>query len=240
MGDIAALAAATLSSDMERLRIISQNLSNASTPAYRAELPTPTNPERFAAALRGGPLPQETAPVRTGKAGMLRETQRRLDLAIEGPGYFRVQTPAGVRYTRRGDFTMDAGGRVLSQAGFPLLGESGELVLPGGDFEIDPQGVVRIGSTPVARILLGMPQDQDQELSYLGDSLFAAQDDLPTAGPEAGRAALRQGALESANVNPLQEMVSLMETVRHVGFGAQALRAYDQMLDASINQTGDF
>lgn len=238
MGDIAALAGATLSSDMERMRIISQNLSNASTPGYRAELAMPAGPERFAAALRGTEPPATPTPVRAERAGMLRETQRRLDLAIEGPGYFRLQTPAGVRYTRRGDFTMDASGRVLSQGGFPLLGENGELVLPGAEFEIDARGSVRIGSTSVARILLAMPQDE--ELSYLGDSLFAASEDLPMAAPEAGRAALRQGALENANVNPLQEMVSLMETVRHVGFSAQALRAYDQMLDASINQTGDF
>lgn len=233
MTDIAALATATLSGDMERLRVISQNLANASTPGYRAQVPAAGG--TFEDALNGADASQ----LRSAREGALRDSGRALDLAISGEGYFAVQTPAGTRYTRRGDFTMDASGRVLTHQGYPLLSEGGPLSVSSPDFSIDPRGVVRVADEIVGQLLLAMP-DGGAALRYADDGLYAAADELSLAPPSSGKASIRQGALEMANVNPLDQMVAMMETVRHFSTSAHALKAYDQMLDAAINQSADF
>ncbi|MDM4772904.1 flagellar hook-basal body protein [Solimonas sp. SE-A11] len=237
MTDIAALVTATLANDQERLRIIAQNLANASTPAYRAEIPVGTG--AFASLIDGSQPGSAVEAHRSQRQGAIQQTGRKLDLAIEGEGWFRVQAPEGVRYTRRGDFEMDPSGRVQTAQGLPLLAGSAPLSLPNMDFEIDAQGAVRVGSGVLDRILLAQA-DEDTQLVYVGEGLYAAAGELPIAAPEAGTASIRQGAIERGNVDPLQEMVAMMQTVRHFGSSAQALRAYDQMLDAAINRSGDF
>ena len=238
MTDIAALATATLSNDMERLRIIAQNLANASTPAYRAEIPVSGRPSSFSEVL-DGMQPSGVTSYRSERQGPILQTGRKLDLAIEGEGWFRLQTPQGVRYTRRGDFSMDASGRVINPQGFPLLAGGAPLNLPSMDFEIDAQGAIKVGTGVLDRILLGQAEE-GAHLEPVGDSLYAAAEELQMVAPEAGTAAIRQGAIERGNVDPLQEMVAMMQTVRHFGSSAEVLRAYDQMLDAAINKSGDF
>lgn len=239
MTDIAALATATLSADMERLRIISQNLANASTPAYRAEVAVGGGPGSFANLLDGQASFSPVEAHRSQRQGAIQQTGRKLDLAIEGEGWFRLQTPQGVRYTRRGDFAMDASGRLQNAQGHLLLASAAPLSLPNADFEIDAQGAVKLGNGAIDRLLLGQLQE-GEALEYVGDGLYAAARDLPAIAPGPGTASIRQGAIERGNVDPLQEMVAMMQTVRHFGSSAQALRAYDQMLDAAINQSGSF
>ena len=134
---------------------------------------------------------------------------------------------------------MDASGRVINPQGFPLLAGGAPLNLPSMDFEIDAQGAIKVGTGVLDRILLGQAEE-GAHLEPVGDSLYAAAEELQMVAPEAGTAAIRQGAIERGNVDPLQEMVAMMQTVRHFGSSAEVLRAYDQMLDAAINKSGDF
>ena len=78
-------------------------------------------------------------------------TGRDLDLAIEGSGFFTIQTPAGVRYTRSGHFTRQADGAVTTVEGDALLTDSGPLNLPPGQLTIGADGTFRVGQTTVGR-----------------------------------------------------------------------------------------
>ena len=103
--------------------------------------------------------------------GDLRTTGNPLDVALEGRGFFAVQTANGVAYTRQGTFSLNPEGVVVTAHGLPVLGDKGPLRLPQGKIEIDATGQVRAGGTVVDRLrVVDLPQPY--ALEKQGDSLF--------------------------------------------------------------------
>jgi len=173
----------------------------------------------------------------SASGGELKQTQQALDLAIDGNGFFEVQLPDGsTAYTRAGALALGADG-LLTAAGSPL---SSRIAVPGDASNL------RVASD--GRVLANLPDRTDVELGHIdlasfanpgglesiGNNLYrptAASGDVSLGKPgESGVGTLRQGYLESSNVQLVDELVSLMLAQRGFEMNSKVVQAADQML----------
>ncbi len=243
MADALAIAARSMADDIARLAAISHNLANAATPGFKAEIAV-SRPfvEFIQAAMTGGSaslattLP-ELQSWTNHRAGPLQYTGNALDIAIEGDGFFELEDASGPVYTRQGSFQLDAGGRIVDAAGRVLLGSGGEMRI--GDSaapRIDASGRVFDGETPLGSLRI-VRFEQPQALDRLGAGVYAgnAQAAQPVADPR-----VRQGYVEASNVVASNEMVRLIETMRHFESNQKVIQGYDEMLERAIRTLGEF
>ncbi|MBW1776895.1 MAG: flagellar basal-body rod protein FlgF [Deltaproteobacteria bacterium] len=159
--------------------------------------------------------------------GVLQRTGRRLDLAIEGDGFFKVAGPEGFFYTRRGNFTLDEqGALVTADAGMQVVGENGPVNLPHTDVHIDGRGRVTANGMPVGKIGIYGISDV-RSLIQRPDGLFAL--DGNAKEKNAGNGRILQGALEGSNVSPLQLAVELIEIQRAYAAYLQTMKVYSHL-----------
>lgn len=166
--------------------------------------------------------------------GNLLQTDRNLDLAVAGEGFFAVDTPQGVRYTRNGSFSMDTERFLVNDKGYRVLGENGPLQLGEGDVRIDVAGTVFVGEQPQGRLRLINFTDNSQ-LRKAGDALFAAGENVEET-PFNGQ--IRPGFLESSNVEVLQEMIRMLATMRAYETNQRVIQAQDDILGKAVNEIG--
>ncbi len=239
MSEVLAIAARSMVDDMARLATISHNLANATTPGFKKEIPVS---RAFVDLLQVYGTSAQQAYVTTlpaanavvdQRAGSLRYTGAALDVALDGNGYFELQSAQGPLYTRQGNFQIDAGGRMAAADGTPL---AGNITLTTTQPRIDQQGRVFDDDKLVGQLrVVGF--EQPGSLRKLGNGLFAA--------PESGagqplEVRVRQGHLENSNVVTVTEMVSVIETMRHFEANQKLIQAYDGMLDRAIRTLGEF
>ncbi len=178
--------------------------------------------------------------------GSLLQTGSNLDIAIVGDGFFQVQDGAEILYTRAGNFTLNADGEIVTTSA-----DRGRLLEPAitipqdaTQIVISSQGVVSV-MQPGATTLTEVGQIQlsrfinSQGLIQRGENLYAASDAsgaAQTGNPDSdGRGSLRQGFLESSNVQPVRELVDLIQTQRNFELSSQSVQAADQMLQLLNN-----
>jgi len=205
-----------------QMDVIATNIANVSTPGFKAER------IMFAELVAGrAPYPSSsTIGTRPGlsfvsEVGMLRDTAdggmtqtgNTLDLAINGSGYFAVETPSGTRYTRQGAFRLDQEGRIVTADGYPLLDAQNRpiSIRPGETrIEISTKGAVTTESGEIARIQIAQFENE-QAMRKIGAGLYETdQDPIPSEVP----AEIRQGMLEGSNVKAVTEVTSMMEILR--------------------------
>lgn len=236
MSEVANVVAAIMRADSDALRVAANNVSNAQGVAYRRQVQVRHLDFEGVAAAHGTVLQPElprTEVVVDTRPGTLRSTGEPLDVAIQGDGYFVVDTSAGELLTRRGDFHVDQSGVLNAYTGDPVLGTEGVIRVPSGAARIAADGTVRVGATVAGHLRVVQP---DSNLTARDDGLFAAAGGA--ALPASTTAQLHQGFLETSNVQPVQEMMHMMETVRHFEAGQRYMRAYDEMLDKAISDLG--
>lgn len=202
--------------------LISNHLANATTTGFKKDILS------FDRALN---------PILTTdySQGSLIETGNPLDLAIEGDGFFKVSTPSGTRYTRDGNFTVDAIGRMVTQEGFPVMGKNGPVTLTGDDISFGAQGEVIMDSMAFGSLDMVTLTDL-QALKKEGGNLFSLD---PAKGREipAATARIHQGSLESANISTITEMTHLIDAQRMYESASKVMRASDET-DARVTQMG--
>jgi flagellar basal body rod protein FlgG len=237
MSEVIAALGDAMRNDAETLRVIGQNVANMETVAYRREIAlnraTFSQAADDARAAIAAPLPLET--VLDQRPGTLRASSEPLHLAIEGAGFFVVDASTrdgGEALTRRGDFRLDAEGRLVNHEGLPVLGSSGVIHLQGTPHIADDGGV-HVAGERVAQLRLAQVSPESQLVS-LGADLYRATQ-LPE---EQGQVRVRQGFLETSNVDSVNEMVRLMETMRHFESVQRFVRGYDDMLGKAISELG--
>jgi flagellar basal-body rod protein FlgG len=175
--------------------------------------------------------------------GNLIKTDRQLDIAIEGDGFFKIVLPDGTEaYTRDGNFKLDKDGRIVTGMGYPL---SPQITIPPNavQISISPDGkVVAImddnTTTELGRITL-VKFINPAGLKRIGNNLYVKTDasgDPIEANPGTqGLGILRQGFLEASNVDIVEEMINLITAQRAYEFNAKAIRAGDEMLGTVAN-----
>jgi flagellar basal-body rod protein FlgF len=242
-------AASAMLAGLTRQNLLSHNLSNVDTPGFRQILTAlddflmtdvSTTPgmglDNRLRALGDLGLGTETAP-ETGDftQGALKQTGQPLDLAIQGAGFFRVQTPNGERYTRDGRFIRDANGQLVTVDGYAVLSNAGApITLPGGEVSVAPDGTISVNGQTMARLGLAAFADPATELTRDLPNTFAPAG-APT-GTDAGT--VQQGFLEMANVNPAQLMTQMVAVGRAYEAAQQLVRVQDDLLGRAIATLG--
>jgi flagellar basal-body rod protein FlgF len=145
--------------------------------------------------------------------GTIRVTGRSLDVAIEGDAFLQVQTPRGVRFTRAGNMTVSENGQLMTKNGHLVVGEKGPITVPrDSEISIAERGGVSAGGQEIDSLKLVRFNNPAAALLSDGDSFFAASGaEVPQ--PATGSRVIQE-SLEGSNVNPLTEMVSMINNNR--------------------------
>lgn len=199
---------------IDQLDRVASDLANVNTAGYKSERVSMLAAERpdFGTAL------QTAVDVVAGegrldmRGGSLAPTGRDLDLAIEGRGFFLVETPNGSRLTRNGQFERRTDGTLVTNDGHPVLGTNGPMKVGTGAITVDANGTVRAGAVPAGRLRLvdvpdyeGLRREENGRFRYVGSGTPA----------DAPNAAVRSGTLEQSNVSLVDRMVQLTEVGRN-------------------------
>ena len=184
-------------------------------------------------------------------AGNMKVTDNPLDLALSGPGFFEVATPAGVRYTRAGSFKVGADGRLATSEGHPVLAagsqeQSDDLAaryinLSGrtGQVHINDQGELYMNDEKVAQISVVEFGDQ-KPLRKVGGLLFENKEPQRSPAQVADKTVVKQGMVETSNVNPVAEMSNLIRANRMFELDLKSLKTVNEMLSKEVNEIGKF
>jgi flagellar basal-body rod protein FlgF/flagellar basal-body rod protein FlgG len=154
--------------------------------------------------------------------GSLQQTGNPFDLALEGSGFFAVQSPTGTQYTRNGNFHLTKDGALITAQGYPVLGDKGPITLPGGNAEISSAGVISVNGDVAGQLQLTQ-FDPSVPLTSLGNANFSAP---AAAATNATQLTVRQGSLESSNINPVESAVGLIEIQRNAEMMQRALTTF--------------
>lgn len=148
------------------------------------------------------------------EAGVMRETGRPLDVALDGDGFLVVQTPRGERYTRAGNLTLDSSGQIVTQRGEVIVGNSGPLTIRQGKGElgIGADGSVSVDGQAIGKLKVVRFENPRAALKKEGDALFEATGKEPPQNTNNTRIA--QGVLELSNVNAVTEMATMLHNSR--------------------------
>jgi len=193
--------------------------------------------------------------------GTPRETSSDFDVMLEGSGFFAVSTPYGERYTRNGSFILGKEGYLLTKEGYPVLGENGPINVKANNFKIDDAGRVWINAayqddpyemvgrvqnqweeTEMLDVLKIVQFELDRYLEKQGSSLYR---ESQVSGPAfiaegADRPKVLQGFIEASNVDPVVEMVQMIEVNRAYEANQKVIQTEDTMLGTLINQVSKF
>ncbi len=170
--------------------------------------------------------------------GSYTPTNNQLNLAIKGNGMFVIATDKGIRYTRDGNFKVDADQRLVTNDDCPVLGQRGEIIIDGSDVHVDGGGRVFVNGaeTDTLRIALF---DKADKLRKEGNNLFYLLDG--GALPEDSyveNVKIMQGYLESSNVNVVKEMVDMITANRAYEASQRAVQAQNETLNRAVNDVG--
>jgi flagellar basal-body rod protein FlgG len=219
------IAASGMLAEQVRQDQIANDLANSATAGYKADRSTQRSfgallLENSATGAVVGPQGTAVAIDRIATdftPAPARETGEPLDFAVVGDGFFAVRTPQGVRYTRNGQFTPDAQGRLVTAAGDQVLGRGGGALQVGADGTVDPRRLDLVALTNPAKA---------------GDSLITGT----PAGAAAGQ--VRAGALESSGADATRAMVDMISSLRAFQAGQKVIQTIDGTLAKAASQVG--
>jgi flagellar basal-body rod protein FlgF len=216
----------------EQYRTITNNLANASTPGFKR---TRTTFRQFldsasSASAGDGVSGRKIAPENTidFSQGITTPTGRNLDVALEGDGFFVVETPSGPLYTRCGKFRTNNDGQLVDPMGRLVGGENGPITVPPsvstGDVTIGRDGQVSAGARPLGKLKIVTFTDPSQ-LTSVGSGCFQAKADAEVK--DADKVSVQSGFYESSNVSVVEEMVGLLTVSRMYEASLKTISAQD-------------
>lgn len=224
-----------------RLDAISNNLANVSTVGFKrtsvvfhdvglevtsggAPQP-PSSREREQVPLSGFPYT-----LTDFTPGSMKKTGNPLDFAIEGDGFFCVETPQGLRYTRDGSFIINQNKELATKEGYPVQGDSGRILLEGGQITADDQGGLWVDGVETGKLKIVRFPDPPSILRE-GESLFSGE-----GAVAAEDIRLFQGFLEHSNVNPIRTMTEMVEVLRGFESYQKILQALNEVSTKMIQE----
>lgn len=222
---------------MNEMRIVANNIANLATTGFRSEstvfsefiVPLEVGEGSISMARANGHSTNHTQ-------GTLTQTGGTFDLAINGDGFFQLETPAGVRLSRAGAFSPNAAGELVSPDGNRLLDAGGAPVfVPQGvnDVTISPDGTLSAEGNPVAQVGLVMPADPNDLVREDGVRFKTNAELVP-----AENASVSQGFLESSNVEAVHQISRMIEVQRSYEMGQSFLEKEDERLRSIMTLLG--
>lgn len=228
-------ATSILLSNERRLEVISNNITNASTPGYKTQYLFSQIFENMNSQERNDVASVFSAPIMS--QGAIRETGNPLDLAIVGSAMFLVRQGSDYYYSRSGQFSRNEDGNLINAQNMILQQVGGgDLTIENDNIEVLGDGTVINEGRPIASIgLYNINSDEGRAMPLIGGSMFEAQiEDLV----DAEDSNIRQGMMEASNVELSDEMIAMTKTVREAETGARLVQIYDQMIGQAISRFG--
>lgn len=197
------------------MEVTANNMANMNTPGFKAQhvlfgeylnKTQETGKEKISQVLSSGSY-------RNMDQGSLTHTSNQLDLAVQGDGYFAVQTPSGVKYTRAGSFALNDKGEIVTKTGDQVLSDAGNpLTVPPGAAQITvvEDGTISSEKGSVGKLKL-VTFRNPQAVVPVGNNLYEAPaiQETPVDKPH-----VAQGMIENSNVQPILEMNKMIEILR--------------------------
>lgn len=189
---------------------VTHNLANANTPGYKAErLIFVRRPETD--SMTEDSFSHAPVVLIDHSPGTLQKSGNPLDVAIQGEGYFVIETKDGERYTRNGSFTLNQDGELITMSGDAVLGEGGRIRISGKKIEISNEGTINVDGSDAGKLKIVDFKKKDA-LVKRGAGLFEASakaEQTQLDNPE-----VRSGYLETSNVQAVKEMVEMIDIQR--------------------------
>lgn len=236
--------------EQHRQEVIANNVANVNTAGFKKDVATfKAFPEMLLSRLND---PEQPAPVPDrrpviGKVGTgalldevitmhgtgpMKQTGAPFDLAINGEGYFTIDTPQGERYTRNGSFSLNADKQLVTSEGWAVLGQNGPITVTGDNVQVTEAGAVMVDNRNVDTLRIVTFADK-KALTKEGNSLYVGGQ-----AQVAVRPMVIQGYQELSNVNPVTEMVDMITAMRSYEANQKAIQTHDQLLDKAVNEVG--
>lgn len=213
------------------MQIVANNIANAATTGFRSE--GLIFSEYVKPMERGASLSMGQGNVRNTSfvQGALTQTNGTFDLAIEGDGFFLVQTPGGERLTRSGAFSPSAEGDLVTYEGYRVLDAGGApiFVPQGADIAISSDGTLSADGNPLGQVGLVRPVEGGEMIRE--DGVMFRVD----AGTEpSDTARVLQGFVENSNVNPIAQIARMIEVQRAYELGQSFLKTEDERIRTAM------
>lgn len=168
--------------------------------------------------------------------GPLNQSGNPLDVAFQGKGFFTVETPKGERYTRNGEFTLDADGYLTTKEGYKVLGQNGYIQIKGKNITITEKGQVYSDENEIDTLKTVDFKDY-KLLQKQGEGLFTDAGGDPQ-NMIAAEGTIQQGFSEGSNVNSVKQMVDMITVLRSYEANQKVIKTHDDMLQKSVNEIG--
>jgi flagellar basal-body rod protein FlgG len=239
----------------KRLEIIANNLANVNTVGYKMDQGHFRFIDEVELAAQSFQLPDELVDSKANlfwmqfnmytdhSSGNLKNTGNDVDLALVGKGFFCIQKPDGVQYTRNGEFTLNAEGVLVTHDGWKVLGEGGEIQIQSQEnplkhkkFIVDEEGNIAIDGKRVDRLRI-VDFAEPYRLQKVGDTLFRpASAEVVAVAADGAR--VSQGFVELSNVDAVKMMTEMIEVLRGYESYQKVIRSVDETNAKAINEVG--
>jgi len=220
------------------LTIIANNVANINTSGYKADRPVfkVDVPDTINGTTLSSPVSDkfytEIDSVFTDfNTGVIRQTGNVLDLAIEGDGFFVIDTPDGPRYTRSGNFILDASKALTTTDGHMVMGEGGPIILEEGKIAVDADGRVSVDGSEINRVKI-VDFEKPYMLQKDQNNMFKGSGEQAAEGFK-----VLQGAVELSNVNSVKEMAAMISVLRGYESYQKVMTTLDET-SAKANEVG--
>ena len=168
--------------------------------------------------------------------GQLSKTERPLDVAIQGDGFFAVQTPEGTRYTRSGEFSLTPEGVLVDKNGYEVLSDSGPITIDGDNISIGREGAISVDGAEAAKLrVVDFAKPYDLGKAGYG---YLVPNDGQGQTIESVNYEIHQGYVESSNVSIIEQMVDMLVSFRAYEAGQKAILTQDETLSRAVNDLG--
>jgi flagellar basal-body rod protein FlgG len=240
---------------MRRQESISHNLANLNTTGFREDVLVSTGFPGVLQAQTNG-LNADTGPftpsgvdvgaVGTGvdadrlvvnfQPGPNTQTGDPYDVAINGSGFFTVQTGAGEAYTRDGAFRINKYGILENSMGQALVGQNGSIRVGPGEFKIEADGTVKQNGNAIDKLKI-VDVDRPEQLRKAGDTLFVSAEGETPPQIKAD-ASVEQGVIERSNVDATRSFSDMMMVMRSYQSSQRVIKLQDEALERAVNDVG--
>ena len=211
-----------------KLESVSNNLANAETIGFKKD--TISFDLKFKAQVN-----------KDFSQGSFQTTGNALDVALSGEGFFKIETPEGIRYTRNGNFSLDINGVLVDQNGNPVLGQGGAIVIAGEEMEEEALSINQIGEIMLGEEIIDtldivtfedkrkLEREAENLLSYKGPTT----DEL-----QVEQTVVQHRTLENSNIQVVDEMVRMIDYHRMFETFTKSILTFDEVDNKAINDVG--
>jgi flagellar basal-body rod protein FlgF len=225
-----------MSAKVTRQEFLADNLANVTTPGFKTQRAfLSVLKTKIGRAGAAADSEQVVSSYTDFSQGPIEPTHSKLDLAIDGDGFFVIDTPEGEKYTRCGNFTLTAEGFLATQAGHPVMGSGGPIPIIGQEVTVTPEGTVMVDNEEIGALrIVTFPNPQD--LVRNGNKYAAVAGMAREADMNQTR--IIQGGLERSNVSPIDEMVEMITIQRGFEADQKSINLQDQSTKQLIERAG--